>query len=171
MKDKLPIEEMFNEALIYSIGLLLVTASTSEHALVLQLARLIAHPKTIDNPTVLALSGTRTNVLLRQIQILASYRLELRPEYAEKVFKLCDKIRTSFDRRNDFAHCAVIKTSDQDKIILKTVKMRENGELVPDKPYNTNQIREFAVVLQERVRELDQLLSDAGLRRLTESSL
>lgn len=171
MLDKLPVENMFSEDLIHSIGLLLVTASTSEHALVLQLARLIAHPKTIDYPTVLALSGTRTNVLLRQIQILSRYRLELRSEYAEKVFKLCDKIRTSFDRRNDFAHCAVIKTSDPDKIILKTVKMRENGDLVPDKPYNTSQIREFAVVLQERVRELDQVLRDAGITRLTESLL
>ncbi len=171
MKDKLPVEDMFSKDLIYSIGLLFVIASHAEHALVLQLARLIAHPKTIDNPTVLALTGTRTSILLRQIQILARHRLELRSEHVENILKQCDKIRTSFDRRNDFAHYAAIKTSDRDKIILKTVKMRENGELVPDKAYNTKQIREYAVTLQERVRVLDQLLNDAGLRRLTESLL
>jgi hypothetical protein len=157
-------EEKFSKELIHAIGLFIMAAASSEHALAIHMARLIAHPGKVDPITVLAVAGTETSVRLQQIQVLARFRLK--SEAASEVIGLCDKIRESFQRRNDIAHSAHAAGSKLDEVILKNVKLKANGTLVADKPFTTKQIQEFTQTLVTRLRELGQLLTDAGVTPL-----
>jgi hypothetical protein len=158
------LERYFSDKLLRSIGLLLVTASACEHTLALQMARLMAHPLEIDTTSLVALSGTETRVRIQQIQVLAHLKLG---QNAEPVLDVCDKIRHSFDHRNELAHYLVAsETIASDKVALKHTKLNAKHELPPPKTYTTDQIREFARVLHEQMGELDRLLTSRGIRKI-----
>jgi hypothetical protein len=163
-KKMSPVEELLGEELLRAIGLLIVTAGSTEHGLALQFARLIAHPNKIDPATVAALGRTETRAQLQQIKI--STRFRLNTEKAQELIKLCDRIQDSFDRRNEIAHSIITPGTDADKAVLRTIKIKADGSLVPAKPYTAKQIREFAQKLFEHVAEFDHLLTASGLKKL-----
>jgi hypothetical protein len=159
--DLLPIEEKFSQELIHAIGLLFVTASSAETAVALQVPRLISHPQKLDPATALALAGTPMRVSLQQIRTLARFRLAA--DAAANIATLCDKLRESYEHRNELAHFVAAPGQRPDEAVLRTLRLKADGSLTPAKPYTADQIREFAATLRARVRELDNLLTAAGL--------
>jgi hypothetical protein len=95
-------ERKYSKDLIYEIGFLFVIAGVAEHALALQLGRLLAYPHAFDPASVAALIRTPTKARLEQMQALAHCRLI--SEKAAGVIAVCEKIGDSFAQRNQFAH-------------------------------------------------------------------
>jgi hypothetical protein len=169
-KKTTPIEKLLGEKLLCAIGVLIVAAGASEHGLALQFARLIAHPNKVDPATVAALGRTDVRAQLQQIKIIARFRLE--SEKAEELIKLCDRIQDCFDRRNEIAHWIIMPRASEDSAaVLRTLKIKADGSLVPEKPYTAQQIREFATKLSERMTEFDRLLTASGLRKFDPGEL
>lgn len=158
------IEGSFSPELMQEIGLLFITAGAAEHALAVQMTRLIAHPNAIDPATVIALAGTETKVRLQQIQTLITYRLQ--SDMSAALLKQCDTIRDAFQNRNHLAHWLCSEGTDPHKVVLKNMKANKAGNLSPDKPLHRQQIREWSEKIHTSVRTLDVLLNQAGITKL-----
>ena len=169
-KKKIPAEELLGDELLRAIGLLIVVSGSAEHGLALQFARLVAHPNKIDPVLVAALGRTgEARVQLQQMKIVSRFRLT--PEKAQEVIKLCDRIQDCFDRRNELAHWLIVPGTTADKAILRTIRIKADGSLVPAKPYTAQQIKEFAEKMFERMTEFDRLLTASGIRKLDAADL
>jgi hypothetical protein len=164
IEGKLAMEKLFGAEFLSAVGLLFITAGAAEHALALQFARLIAHPNKLDPAMVAALGYVETRAQMQQIRIIARWRLT--PERFQEAMNICDRIQDSFDRRNELAHWVYTPGAGSDKAVLRTVRIKRDGSLVPPKPYTAQQIRGFADMLLNRLAEFDRVLNEAGLRKL-----
>lgn len=150
-----------NDELLKAIGKFFLTFATIEAILSLQLARLISHPAKFDNPTALALSGTKISVLLKQIQIMAYYKVK--QPHRDKIIEKCDKIRDCFDLRNSLAHCASGSGPDGDKLVVRPLKMLSNKRLARAKTLHTKQINEATKKILNHCVDLETLLDEVGI--------
>lgn len=163
MPDSIPTEHIFDDNVLNAVGLLFLTAAQVETVLSFQLGRLIAHPETRDSATVIAIQGAGITVLLQQIKTLAKFRA---PQQYDEIKKCCGRIRKAFEPRNHIAHYMSIEPRQKDSIQLIPLKMKENGDFIDEKPYTAQQIKGFAHRLYNLMRELDSLLTNAGITPL-----
>lgn len=157
------IESMYSDELFRAVGILFVTAAYSENTLTFQLARLISHPDDTRTNEMMALHGMETKVKLEKIVVAAHLH---QPERTPDIRKACDKIRSSFQRRNEIAHL-MDAGQKPDALHLKLLKFRSDGTLAKDKVYTAAQIRVFAATLLARMQKLDQLINDLGVKKVT----
>lgn len=169
MLEPLPFEDSFSNEIKSAVGTLFLAASSGENALSMQLARLIAHPSQPCPTAYLSVWGMEISIKIIQIQTTG--RIKLQPEHAESVFRLCKKIRNSYTRRNEIAHYCNAPSQRTDTIVLKTLKLKGDGTFQADKSYSVEQILDCARVLFFRVRQLDEMLTNAGIRAIEKYEL
>ncbi len=157
--EKLPIEDAYSADLLKAIGIFFATAADVKNALATQLVRLTAHPTKPDMYSIFPFVGMDTKVKLKIIKDLCYFKF---PDESEKIYKLCDKIRRSYDHRNALAHMSHAPES-KDKLGLYTLKLQGDGLMQQPKKVTTKDIRNHAATMLKRGLALEQLLVSSGL--------
>lgn len=156
-KPILAIEEHYSDQMLREIGSLFLTAASAECVLSLHVMRLMNYPEPISANSGVPVWGMDTKVKLEKIAALTV--LIFGDERAAPTIKVCHKIRRAFNRRNELAHYSNGQGPRPDTIELRTLRVNANGELQREKIVGVEQVREFALVLHGRVRQLDIILT------------
>ena len=134
----------------------------------MQLWRLSHHPNKPNVRSIMPLWGMETKVKLEKIAIAA--RFAVAGDSLKTVIRICGKLRGLYSRRNEFAHY-VSATPDRrpTHIRLRTLRMKADGSMEKEKTYSVKHIIEYARLIHARTRQLDEVLNEAGVRKIPKS--
>jgi len=163
MRDKLPMEQIYDDSIREAIGTLFLTAAVAENALTLSLLRLLGHLHSQNPLTALPLQGMEIRV---KLQIINSAATLIVPEEKDAIRKICRKIEKAFQKRNLFAHGMPSRKKTGDKIAMFYAKYTETGRFPQPEVLTAAQILEYARKIYDKTIGLDDHLTASGIQDL-----
>lgn len=160
--NRLPLDEEFAPEMIHSIGRLFIMSAVTENAITNQLFRLVMHPFQDSGYAALAFVGMDLKVKLKLIKDISFFKAE---HQYEEIGKACDKLRRSFDHRNNLAHMTP-NPKNPKELFLYSLRPGSDGLIEPPKRMTLNEINEHAEKTHVRLLHLDDLLNKAGIEPL-----
>jgi hypothetical protein len=163
MCDPISLETHYSEAMQKAVGLLFITAANVESALGMLVGRCACHPHIVTPQALVAFAGMDLKLKLQTIE--NCMRL-IAPQFRGETEKVSASIRRQFDHRNTIAHNSNFNVAGATRVM--PLKMLNKGMRRPSM-FTDQQITKYARIMFHRTRQLDELLTRAGVVKLSKS--
>ena len=147
--------------ILVALGSVVVVASTVETALGTVILWLTGHPKP-DNVLPLV-GGMDIKVKTKLIRILSAHNFQ--EKETKHIGKLCDKIDSSFDKRNTLIHGLVAPTDNPRMLQLQITKFKLSGNFPQRIFYTPEEIFSIAKEMQESFLALEDKINSLQVKQ------
>lgn len=155
-------EGALSPAHFQAIGLLIATAGAVEAGLKLYALKLCHHPEAGRGTAIALVGGMELKTTLTVIELVGSTQF---PAHKKAIEDACAEIFAAFGDRNTIAH-NISKSATPEVMHVLSIKLGRRGGHKPPKPYTVPEIKAAALRIFTGLRELGDVLVNAGATAL-----
>lgn len=148
--------ESFDEKVLTELGLLTAASSAAEHALHLQIQRLVSHPNEVSPIAAVAMYGAQVNTILERLRALIKIHVPSSDLHAP-VLEILDQLSARFEERNEIVRGYIRGSATGVSIVGMHLR---NGKVCSSLERPLPFIGGIASAMIQLCRDLDGALTD-----------